>query len=44
MILHLPSKGIHSLTLKIDNTNIEKVDGFNFLELTLDSNLNIQKK
>ena len=31
MIFHVPSKGIHSLTLNIDNTNIEKVDEFNFL-------------
>ena len=43
MIFHVPSKGIHSLTLKIDNTNIKKVDEFNFLELTLDSNLNWKK-
>ena len=40
MIFHVPSKGIHSLTLKIDNTTIEKVDEFNFLGLNLDSNLN----
>ena len=43
MIFHIPSKGIHSLTLKIDNTNIEKVDEFNFLGLTLESNLNLKK-
>ena len=43
MIFHVPSKGIHSLTLNIDNTNIEKVDEFNFLGLTLDSNLNWKK-
>ena len=43
MIFHVPSKGIYSLTLNIDNTNIEKVDKFNFLELTLDSNLNWKK-
>ena len=30
-------------SLKIDNTNIEKVDEFNFLWLTLDSNLNWKK-
>ena len=34
---------MHSLTLNIDNTNIEKVDEFNFLGLTLDSNLNWKK-
>ena len=43
MILYVPSKGIHSLTLKIDNTNIDKVYEFNFLGLTLDSNLNWKK-
>ena len=43
MIFHVPSKGIHSITLNIDNTNIEKVDEFNFLGLTLDSNLNWKK-
>ena len=43
MIFHVPSKGIHSLTLNIDNTNIEKVDEFNFLGLILDSNLNWKK-
>ena len=43
MIFHVPSKSTHSLTLKIDNTNIEKVDEFNFLGLTLDSNLNWKK-
>ena len=43
MIFHVPSKGIHSLTLKIDNTTIEKVDEFNFLGLNLDSNLNWKK-
>ena len=26
MIFNVPSKGIHSLTCKIDNTNIENVD------------------
>ena len=39
IIFHVPSKGIHSLTLEIDNTNIVKVDEFYFLGLTLDSNL-----
>ena len=41
MIFYVPSKGIHSLTLKIDNTNIGKVDEFNFLGFTLDSKLNL---
>ena len=31
MIFHVPSKGIHSLTLKIDNTNTEKMDELNLL-------------
>ena len=43
MIFHVLNKGIHSLTLNIDNTNIEKVDEFNFLGLILDSNLNWKK-
>ena len=43
MIFHVPIKGIHSLTFKTDNTNIEKVDEFHFLGLTLDSNLHLKK-
>ena len=43
MIFHVPNKDIQYLTLKIDNVNIEKVDEFNFLGLTLDINLNWKK-
>ena len=43
MIFHVLIKGIHSLTFKTDNTNVENVDEFNFLGLTLDSNLNLKK-
>ena len=40
MIFHVPSKCIQPLSLKIDNIHIGKVEEFNFLGLTLDSNLN----
>ena len=39
MILHVPRKETQTLTLKIDNINIEQVDEFNCLGLTLDANL-----
>ena len=39
MIFHVPNKDIQYLTLKIDNVIIEKVDEFNFLGLTVDTNL-----
>ena len=39
MIFHVPRKETQTLTLKIDNTNIEQVNEFNFLGLTLDANL-----
>ena len=35
MIFHMPKKEIEILTLKIDNTNIDKVEEFNFLGLTI---------
>ncbi len=38
MIVHVPNKAIQYLTLKIANEVIEKVDEYNFLELTLDTN------
>ena len=38
----MPKKEIH-LTLKIDGVNIEKVEEFNFLGLTMDTNLNWKK-
>ena len=43
MIYHVPNKDIQYLTLKIDNVIIEKVDEFNFLGLTMDTNLNWKK-
>ena len=43
MIFHVPNKYIQYLTLKIDNVIIEKVDQFNFLGLTMDTNLNWKK-
>ena len=38
MIFHVPNKDIQYLTLKIDN--VDKVDEFSFLGLTMDTNLN----
>ena len=43
MIFHMPNKRIQALTLKIDDAYIERVDEFNFLGLTLDTNLNWRK-
>ena len=42
MIFHVPNKDIQYITL-IDNVIIEKVDEFNFLGLTMDTNLNWKK-
>ena len=39
MIFHMHKKEIPSLSLKLGNTNIEKVDDFNYLVLTVDTNL-----
>ena len=39
IIFRMPNKSIETLTLKIDNKDIEKVDEFNFLGLTFDTNL-----
>ena len=39
MFFHVPKKEMQTLTLKIDNINIELVDEFNCLGLTLDTNL-----
>ena len=39
MIFHMPKKEIQILTFKIDNTNIDKVEEFNFLGLTIDTHL-----
>ena len=43
MVFHMPNKRIQDLTLKIDDVYIERVDEFNFLGLTLDTNLNWRK-
>ena len=40
MIFHMHKKEIPSLSLKLGNTNIGKVDDFNYLGLTLDTNIN----
>ena len=40
MIFHMHKKKIPSFSLKLGNTNIEKVDYFNYLGLTVDTNLN----
>ena len=37
MTFHMPKKEIQNLTLKIDGVNIEKVEEFNFLGLTMDT-------
>ena len=39
IIFHMPKKEIQILTLKINNTNIDKVEEFNFLGLTIDTHL-----
>ena len=39
IFFHVPRKETQTLTLKIDNINIEQMDEFNFLGLTLDANL-----
>ena len=39
MIFHMPKNEIEILTFKIDNTNIDKVEEFNFLGLTIDTHL-----
>ncbi len=43
MICHVPNNDIQYLTLKIDNVIFEKVDKFNFLGLTMDTNLHWKK-
>ena len=43
MVFHMPNKRMQALTLKIDDVYIERVDEFNFLGLTLDTNLNWRK-
>ena len=43
MVFHMPNKCIQALILKINDVYIERVDEFNFLGLTLDTNLNWRK-
>ena len=43
MIFHMHNKEIQNLSLKLGNANIEKVDDFNYLGLTVDTNLNWKK-
>ena len=38
MLFHMPKKVIQNLTLKIDDVNIEMVEEFNYLGLTMDTN------
>ena len=39
MVFHMPNKRIQALTLNINDVYIDRVDEFNFLGLTLDTNL-----
>ena len=43
MVFHMPNTRMQALTLKIDDVYIERVDEFNFIGLTLDTNLNWRK-
>ena len=43
MTFHMPKKHVQNLTLKIDGVNIEKVEEFNFLGLTIDTKLKWEK-
>ena len=43
MIFHMHKKEIPCFSLNLGNTNIEKVDDFNYLGLTVDTNLNWKK-
>ena len=43
MIFHMHKKDIPGFSLKLGNTNIEKVDDFNYLGLTEDTKLNWKK-
>ena len=42
-VIPIYKKEIPSFSLKLGNTNIEKVDDFNYLGLTVDTNLNWKK-
>ena len=43
MIFHMHKKEIPGFSLKLGNTNIQKVDDFNYLGFTVDTNLNWKK-
>ena len=43
IVFHMPNKRMQALTFKIDDVLIERVDEFNVLGLTLDTNLNWRK-
>ena len=43
MLFHRPNKRVNAPTLQISNTNITKVNEFNFLGLTLDTSLKWRK-
>ena len=43
MIFHMPKKEIQIVTFKIGNTNIDKVEEFNFLGLTIYTHLKCKK-
>ena len=44
MIFQMPNKTTLTLSLKINNIDIEKVEEFNYLGLTIDTNLNLKNK
>ena len=43
MTFQMPNKTTQTLSLKINNIDIEKVEEFNYLGLTIDTNLNCKK-
>ena len=40
MVFHMPNNRMQTLTLKIDDVHIERIDEYTFLGLNLDTNLN----
>ena len=43
MLFHMPQKQIHNPRLKIAGSNIEFIDNFNFLGITINKHLNWTK-
>ena len=43
MLIYMPNKQVNAPTLQISNKNIKKVNEFNFLGLTLNTNLKWRK-